>query len=173
MRLDIINKRIKEVITNNGNSLNLCGLGLTEVPNEVFELTTLETLYLDWNDITIIPENISKLTNLKTLDLGENNIVSLPNSITNMPYIKLYLRGKQVIGLTNELLFKLSGRLFILDKHNITPYSITDIRIGCKTDSLYGWIENGLQVAQKFCYTKNEIANTRHILLQLKELFTH
>jgi len=66
---------------------------LTEIPDEVFEMETLEGLYLGGNLITSIPDSISRLKNLRTLDLTSNQLEELPDSISDLHELReLYLR---------------------------------------------------------------------------------
>ncbi|MBT4594754.1 hypothetical protein HOD08_02660 [bacterium] len=65
--------------------LILQGLGLREIPDFVFELTSLERLFLERNSIEKIPEEIGRLKNLALISLGENNLHSLPDSLSDLP----------------------------------------------------------------------------------------
>ena len=51
---------------------------LKVIPPEIFELTNLEILYLDNNQIFAIPPEIGKLINLKELNLDRNRIITIP-----------------------------------------------------------------------------------------------
>ena len=59
-------------------SLDLAGLKLTSLPDQIFDLIQLENLYLADNELTSLPDQISDLRNLKKLDLEKNPIESLP-----------------------------------------------------------------------------------------------
>jgi Leucine-rich repeat (LRR) protein len=48
--------------------------GLTTIPSDFYELTSLTVLSLRGNKITAIEPNISRLTNLRCLDLSENEL---------------------------------------------------------------------------------------------------
>ena len=79
--------------------LDLSGLGLTELPDELWELTRLTTLNLAGNQLTGVPEAISRLTNLTYLRLSENQLTGVPEAIsrlTNLTY--LGLSGNRLIG---------------------------------------------------------------------------
>ena len=47
---------------------------LTEIPEEVFELTHLKVLDLNHNKISYLPESLGNLTNLTELDLSVNQL---------------------------------------------------------------------------------------------------
>ena len=74
--------------------LNLGGLGLKEIPEEVFKLTHLETLILgDWmsdtpNAIEVIPDRIANLNKLKTLDFRRNKIKEIPKSLFQLENLR-------------------------------------------------------------------------------------
>lgn len=78
-------------------SLNLSNCGLTEIPDEVFELTHLTELKLGhWSDytqqtrnqITRIPARILKLNNLKQLDVSCNLLDELPDEIGGLQHLQ-------------------------------------------------------------------------------------
>jgi Leucine-rich repeat (LRR) protein len=62
----------------NSKSLDLSGLKLTSLPDQIFDLIQLESLYLADNQLTSISNKVSNLGNLKELDLEKNPIESLP-----------------------------------------------------------------------------------------------
>ncbi|TET60268.1 MAG: leucine-rich repeat domain-containing protein [Promethearchaeota archaeon] len=64
--------------------INLQGWGLNTIPKEVFEINGLESLCLDYNQLTQVPEEISKLTSLKTLNLDYNEFTNFPESLTKL-----------------------------------------------------------------------------------------
>ena len=58
----------------NSKSLDLSGLKLTSLPDQIYDLTQLENLYLADNQLTSISDKISNLRNLKELDYEKNSI---------------------------------------------------------------------------------------------------
>ena len=86
------NRRI-ECWVNDGDvdkHLDLENLGLTSLPERLFELTNLKELYLGDNDLTELPEHIGNLSSLKLLDLSDNNLTSLPESFGKLVNLLLY-----------------------------------------------------------------------------------
>ncbi len=71
----------KEPFTRRLTSLNLCGNQLTELPNEIWQLSNLTTLNLFDNQLRELPEAIGRLTSLTTLNLSENRLTKLPEAI--------------------------------------------------------------------------------------------
>ena len=74
-------KRIKDCQEKNAKTLNLTGLKLTELPDELFKLKQLESLDLYDNLLTELPERIGELNNLKELLASKNKLTELPENI--------------------------------------------------------------------------------------------
>jgi Leucine-rich repeat (LRR) protein len=55
-----------------GRELELGNLGLTAVPPEIGQLTSLKKLWLHGNQLTSLPPEIGRLGSLKLLNLGTN-----------------------------------------------------------------------------------------------------
>jgi GTPase SAR1 family protein len=70
---------------------------LTEIPAEVFGLTWLAELNLDWNQITTVPYDISQLHHLTTLKLHSNQITTVPDAITQLHHLKALDLGRNKI----------------------------------------------------------------------------
>lgn len=73
MSLDEALKKIKEAKKSNAYKLDLSGLGLTEVPSELSQLTQLKELNLTGNKLTYI-SGLDKLIQLTILNLGHNQL---------------------------------------------------------------------------------------------------
>ncbi|MFF4035342.1 COR domain-containing protein [Streptomyces sviceus] len=74
-------ERIEECLWRRTPELDLSRLGLTELPEEVRELTHLLLLRLDRNRIRTLPGWIDELTNLVELSAERNAICTVPESI--------------------------------------------------------------------------------------------
>ena len=66
-----------------GGRLDLTGVGLREVPSEVWTLTDLADLQLSNNKLTCLSEGLGNLKHLERLGLAGNRLRSLPESIGN------------------------------------------------------------------------------------------
>jgi len=79
--LDEAMRRIQEVKRTRQTELDLSNMDLTELPDEVCELTALTMLDLSGNRLASLPESISDLTRLTELNLYDNKLTGLPESI--------------------------------------------------------------------------------------------
>src|SRR5258706_9870417 len=72
--------------------LDISGLGLLQLPSEIWQLTNLESLYLNNNQLSQLPIEIGQLTNLESLHLSNNGLSQLPAEIgqlTNLEWLRL------------------------------------------------------------------------------------
>lgn len=104
-----VEKIVRQKVTRAQKSLDLQGLGLTEVPKSVFKLTGLEFLNLSGNKLASLPNEIEHLQNLSFLWLDSNHILELPSRIFN-------LRNLKELRLTNNRISYLNPRIENLRK---------------------------------------------------------
>ncbi len=77
--------------------LDLNGNQLTSVPAEIGQLTSLHTLELNGNQLTSVPAEIGQLTSLTNLDLGGNQLTSVPAEIGQLASLeRLWLHKNQL-----------------------------------------------------------------------------
>jgi Leucine-rich repeat (LRR) protein len=133
-------KRIKEVSTYRRHCLVLERLGLTELPDELFELTHLDELIimdnllenippeitslqamtrlcLFYNEISTLPPEIGDLINLTHLDVSCNKLESLPEEIKklkNLVYLDLRFNN---LPIPKEILEQIDKPDLILDAY--------------------------------------------------------
>ena len=70
---------------------------LSSIPSQIGNLTNLQYLTFNHNEIADIPASIIKLTSLKWLDLSYNQISKIPDDIGNFKYlVRLYLSYNQI-----------------------------------------------------------------------------
>jgi len=73
-------------------SLNLSGIGLTQLPPEIGKFVNLQTLDISENKLTFLPDSIGNLTFLMKITANNNQLLSLPNSfgkLINLNYVDL------------------------------------------------------------------------------------
>lgn len=88
-----------------GTAVDLGGLGLTSLPEEIGQLTAVEQLSLRGNQLTSLPAEIGHLTNLRQLSLADNQLTSLPASLGQLRQLThLNLRNNQLTQLPAELI---------------------------------------------------------------------
>ncbi|MCC5643666.1 TIR domain-containing protein, partial [Nostoc sp. CHAB 5824] len=72
----------------NLQSLNLDGNQLSSLPPEFGQLTNLQSLNLDGNQLSSLPPEFGQLTNLQSLNLSSNQLSSLPREIRQLSNLK-------------------------------------------------------------------------------------
>lgn len=86
------------------DSLDLSGLGLTELPYQLWEQTNLLSLNLSANQLTSLPNSLGQLTNLTSLNLSANQLTSLPDSLGQLTNLSSFsLNQNKLISLPNSL----------------------------------------------------------------------
>jgi Leucine-rich repeat (LRR) protein len=80
--------KIENAAVSGATKLDLTGCGLTEIPLKVFELTSLQELYLDNNQLITLPASLINLTSLRQLTLYNNPITHVPSILTFTPHIR-------------------------------------------------------------------------------------
>ncbi len=100
---------------------------LTNLPESIGELASLQELTLTGNQLTSLPESIGQLINLKRLWLWDNQLNSLPESIGRLTSIEeLWLRDNQLTSLPESIGQLTNLRRLDLDRNQLTslPESI-------------------------------------------------
>ena len=98
-----IKLKIRHVKRGGDTKLDISGMALTEVPEDVFSLTQLESLDISGNRITSL-EKIGSLLNLKNLYAQNNKIASLPKGLLELENLEnLRLDGNSVAVMNTDL----------------------------------------------------------------------
>ena len=111
-------RRIDRARQDGVTELYLSGMGLTEVPSVLGQLTGLQVLDLWRNQISSIPSVLGQLTGLQELKLSRNQISSIPsvlgqlrrlrqldldsNQISSIPSVLGQLRRLEILSLDNN-----------------------------------------------------------------------
>ena len=97
-------------------------LGLDRLPEEVGDLTALQWLYLDNNQLTSLPNSIGNLTALQRFSLDNNQLTSIPGSIGNLTALqRLHLDRNQLTSLPGSI-----GNLTALQELNLWENKLND-----------------------------------------------
>lgn len=97
-------EKIEEAKQTGAMELQLIGMGLTEIPELLTQLTQLKSLDLSDNQISSIPDSIAQLSQLRDLSLGDNQISSIPDSIGQLSQLQdLSLRGNKISSIPNSI----------------------------------------------------------------------
>lgn len=114
----------------------------TEIPSEVFELTSIKELEMYSNKVAIIPKEISQLTELEILNLRGNSIKKIPKEIGRLNSLnELYLGQNEVVEISDSICkcqklsrFDVSGKQ--LDKIPRCLKNIKDLDLSIQSDSI-------------------------------------
>ncbi|KAG2389104.1 hypothetical protein C9374_014504 [Naegleria lovaniensis] len=130
--LSIHQNQINSLTDELGNcSTSLCEITLfnnkiQRLPPNLFQLTQIEALYLQNNELSEISEEIGNLQNLTELDLFNNKLTSIPSSIGKLVKMKrlcldnndLRTLPTDIINLTNLISFSFHGNSNL----KVSPY---------------------------------------------------
>ncbi|THV59375.1 leucine-rich repeat domain-containing protein, partial [Chryseobacterium candidae] len=145
-----VQKQIKECVRGNflhnrrsePKFLDLSGLGLDSetlevvMPEIISKLPDLDSLLLDYNELTSLPESIDKLRNLKALRLDENDLTSLPESIGNLRNLRELELNHNKLNSLPESIVNLTSLTKLFMSHN----EIKDLPKDFKFDN-FGMLE--------------------------------
>ena len=73
--------------------LDLSGKGLTSLPPEIGQLTSLEVLDLGNNQLSVLPLEIGQLINLTSLHINNNQLTELPSEIGQLTGLVIFVLG--------------------------------------------------------------------------------
>lgn len=121
--------------------LDISGFGLTEIPNEVFELIHLEVLILgNWisderNKISHISNKITNLSNLKCLDLRCNNIEIFPEVICELMTLEILdLNSNLISDVPDAICNLINLKELYLSNNRIEYLPVTFNKLKCLED---------------------------------------
>ena len=92
--VEIAEERIEAARESKATSLNLFGLGLTELPPSLWQLTGLKTLRVDCNQLTELPDALGSLTQLERLEADDNQLAVLPEALGSLTQLRELLVHK-------------------------------------------------------------------------------
>ncbi|HEY0736128.1 MAG TPA: COR domain-containing protein [Herpetosiphonaceae bacterium] len=83
-------QRIEEVHRNQATELNLSLLGLTELPEFLWNQTQLQVLNLSFNQLIGVPEGIRQLQQLQILNLSFNQLTGLSEAVGQLQQLQVF-----------------------------------------------------------------------------------
>ncbi len=96
--------RIFEARSTGAATLDLSGLGLTELPAPIGLMTRLQSLNLSKNQISVLPSSIGQLIQLMDLNISNNLLTMLPESIGRLTQLqRLDINENKLIALTDTI----------------------------------------------------------------------
>ena len=112
-------EEIREVLKS--GVCNLSNRGLTVLPPEIGQLTSLHTLILGGNELKFLPPEIGQLTSLHTLRLGGNQLKFLPPEIGQLTTLRdLMLNSNQLATLPPEISRLINLQELTLSRNRLT-----------------------------------------------------
>ncbi len=114
-------KRISDAIDNGGTILDLCNLGLEELPESICEIRQLKKLYLWDNELKELPESIGELPQLTEINLSRNKMSRVPECIKNLTRLNsLYLTRNNIKNLPEYIGLLKNLKTLSLSRNDIT-----------------------------------------------------
>ncbi|XP_068160309.1 leucine-rich repeat-containing protein 30a isoform X2 [Antennarius striatus] len=93
--------------------LSLARRGLTEVPDELWEMPELEKLNLSLNSLKVLPAPLALLSNLVVLNLWGNQVLSLANNqLSSLPPSLSGLTKLRKLNLSHNLIAHIPGCVY-------------------------------------------------------------
>lgn len=105
--MHVAEARIQEARNTNASMLYLSGLGLTELPESIVQLS-VDTLYLDNNQLTTLPEFFDQLSHLQFLDLRNNQLTALPEPVVRLSQLDILALDDNKLTTLSESVAQLS-----------------------------------------------------------------
>ena len=116
-------ERIRQADETKAKTLDLSDLGLTALPDDVWELTHLKELDIQDNQVAILSPEIGKMRELVKLDLDRNKLTTLPHDLWELPALKkLRISGNPLGSIPAELWQKNDWKMLGLGKFNLTEF---------------------------------------------------
>jgi internalin A len=134
---EIALQRIEEAEARGARELDLCCLGLTELPSELFTLSSVEYLYLQRNQLSSLPLGLFTLSSLEYVNLSNNQLTRLPPEIAQLSNLHLLgIEYNQLTELPAEIgnLSNLDGLWLRANQLNSLPPEIGKLENLCQLD---------------------------------------
>ncbi len=123
-------------------NLSLCNNLITNIPQNIGNLTLLIELSLDYNHITIVPASFGNLVSLNAVNLSHNLITSFEDDLANLWNVEIFNVSYNSLASLPNFTWPMNNLWWvILDHNNLTglPESIYNqhiLRISARDNSL-------------------------------------
>jgi Leucine-rich repeat (LRR) protein len=111
-------RRILKAKRQKSTTLDLSKSSISELPEEIGQLTNLTTLYLAGNELSSLPPEISKLTNLNRLSLENNELTKIPSQLFDLN-MKVKFGAASGMDLENNPLGSSFGAISAIKPRNV------------------------------------------------------
>ena len=109
--LSVCSERTKKMLDLSRNDLE-------EIPDSLFSISTLQTLILSHNELSLLPNKVST-TELQVLDLSFNNLKAVPREFVRCQQLKgFHLKGNPSL---DKMVWELAAQLPNLHEFNCDP----------------------------------------------------
>jgi hypothetical protein len=81
-------RKIEEALLSGVKELSIRGMGLTELPESLSQLTQLRQLNLSINPLIVLPEMLGQLTQLQSLILFSDKLIALPDWLSQLTQLQ-------------------------------------------------------------------------------------
>lgn len=156
MDRDELLERIDCAAREGWTEMDLRNRGLAEVPEQIGQLTSLQSLNLGWNELIELPPEIGRLSHLRKLYVGGNELRALPEEVGELTQLRtLSLGGNRLSQLPSTI-----GRLTQLEILRLTSNELAAVPL-----------EIGhLTRLQELCLRDNRLHQLPHEMGQLTQL---
>lgn len=178
--------KIEEARRSGASELHLGSMGLTELPEQLAQLTRLQKLILHQNNLKALPDWIGRLASLQVLDVHENALAALPDSIGQLARLQELVVGGNHLTTLPESLANASELEALWLGHGLSDAhgnpleqlpacirSLTNLRelilISCQLTSVPEWLGELTQL-ERIDLDKNRLTEVPSSLGQLENL---
>lgn len=111
-------RRIQAALESGATVLDLSGLGLTVLPDSLGNLTNLEGLFLNQNQLTTLPNSLENLVNLREFHLHKNRLTTIPDGLSSLTNLTLLFLHQNQLSVLPDSLKNLANLVFLVLSEN-------------------------------------------------------
>jgi len=154
--------KVYEAAYQNTKVLDLHDMNIDSLPEEIYQLTTLEELILSDNKLITLPDQLTRLTNLRTLNIGGNTGIDIPQWLTKLSILMLGCNDCHFESLP-QVIFHMTKLRTLQLSHNLASLPVP---------SAIGNLTNLAGLRLEFCYlTSLPLSMTSLVHLEELDLY--